>query len=167
MPKAMVGTKPMTLRDGPLEVGQRAPDFVVQRPDMSDYTLASGAGKTRVFFALLSVDTGVCDAETRRFNEIAAKLDDVEVVAISCDLPMSLNRWCAAAGVENVIVASDHREVSFGRSYGCMMADEPLYRCLYRATFVVGPDDVVRYVDYAKELGEEPDYEAVMAAIRG
>jgi thiol peroxidase len=157
----------LTLGGTEVQAGQTAPDFTVQKTDMSDYTLASGAGKTRIFVAVPSLDTGVCDAEVRRFNEEAAKAPDTEIVALSMDLPFAQKRWCGAAGVENVVAASDHRAASFGEAYGVLIQGGPLDRILARAIFVVGPDDTLRHVEYVRDIGEHPDYDAALAAARG
>ncbi|MGE0104022.1 MAG: thiol peroxidase [Blastocatellales bacterium] len=158
---------PVTLQGEEVKVGQAAPDFKVQKSsDLSDYTLATSAGKTRIVLAVPSLDTPVCDTETRRFNEEAAKLADVEVVCISMDLPFAQKRWCGAAGVENVITASDHRDASFGKGYGVLISGGPLDRITARAVFVIGPDNVVKYAEYVPEIAEQPNYEAALAAVK-
>jgi thioredoxin-dependent peroxiredoxin len=107
---------PVTLLGSEVKVGQAAPDFKVQKSaDMSDYTLASAAGKTRIIATVPSLDTPVCDLETKRFNEEASKLPNVEIVCISMDLPFAQKRWCGAANVDKVVTASDHRDASFGK----------------------------------------------------
>lgn len=158
---------PVTLQGEEVKAGQAAPDFKVQKAaDLGDYTLASGAGKTRIFVAVPSLDTGVCDAEARRFNQEAAQLPDVEVVTVSMDLPFAQKRWCAAAGVDKLVMASDHRAASFGQNYGVLIEGGPLDRILARAVFVVGPDDKVKYAEYVKEIGEQPNFEAALAAVK-
>lgn len=158
---------PVSLQGEEVKVGQAAPDFKVQKSsDLSDYTLATSAGKTRIVLAVPSLDTPVCDTETRRFNEEAAKLADVEVVCISMDLPFAQKRWCGAAGVENVITASDHRDASFGKGYGVLISGGPLDRITARAVFVIGPDNVVKYAEYVPEIAEQPNYEAALAAVK-
>jgi thioredoxin-dependent peroxiredoxin len=157
---------PVTLVGNELKVGDAAPEFKLQKGDLSDYTLASSAGKTRVFLAVPSLDTPVCDAETRRFNEEASKLPGTEIVCVSVDLPFAQKRWCGAAGVENVVAASDHREASFGKSYGVLISGGPLDRVLARAVFVVGPDNKIKHVEYVKEITEHPNYDAALAAAK-
>jgi len=164
MPKITLKGSPVTLVGAEVRAGQKAPDFKVQKTDMSDYTLASGKGKVRILCAVPSLDTGVCDTETRRFNQEAAKLPGVEIVTISMDLPMAQKRWCGAAGVDKVITASDHREASFGRAYGCLVQGGPLDRFLARAVFVLGPENEIRYVEYVPEVSTEPDYAKALAA---
>jgi thiol peroxidase len=159
---------PVTLHGEELRVGQTAPDFKVQKSaDLGDYALASSAGKTRVIVSVPSLDTPVCDAETKRFNQEASKLPDVEILCVSMDLPFAQKRWCGAAGVDKVVTASDHRDASFGKNYGVLVSGGPLDRLLARAVFVVGPDNKIRYVEYVKDIAEEPNYEAVMAAAKG
>jgi thiol peroxidase len=158
---------PVTLAGDEVRIGHHAPDFTVQGTDLGDYGLGSSTGKTRIIASVPSLDTGVCDMETRRFNEEAAKLPDVEVVVVSMDLPFAQKRWCGAAGVENVVVASDHRHATFGKNYGVLIEGGPLDRCLARAVFVVGADGRVKHAEYVKEISEHPDYEAALAAARG
>lgn len=157
---------PVALVGNELKVGDDAPDFKVQKNDMSDYTLATSAGKTRIFLTVPSLDTPVCDTETRRFNEEAGKLPNVEVIAISMDLPFAQKRWCAAADVANVITASDHRDGSFGKNYGVLVQGGALDRLLARTVFVVGPDNKIKYADYLSDIANQPDYDAVINAAK-
>lgn len=144
-----------------------APDFKIQKSsDLSDYTLASTAGKTRILVAVPSLDTPVCDTETRRFNEEAANLPEVEIVTISMDLPFAQKRWCGAAGVDKLVTASDHRDASFGENYGVLISGGPLDRLHARAVFVVGADNTIKYAEYVKDITEQPNYEAVLAAAK-
>src|SRR5262245_51212356 len=116
---------PVTLLGNEVKVGQTAPDFKVQKSaDMSDYTLSSA--KTRIIATVPSLDTPVCDLETKRFNEEASKLSNVEVVCISMDLPFAQKRWCGAANVDKVVTASDHRDATFGKNYGVLISGGPL-----------------------------------------
>jgi thiol peroxidase len=158
---------PLTLQGEEVKAGQAAPDFNVQKSsDLGDYNLASAGGKTRIILSVPSLDTPVCDTETRRFNEEASKLPEVEVVCVSMDLPFAMKRWCGAAGVENVITASDHRNASFGKNYGVLVNGGPLDRLHARAVFVISPDNQVKYAEYVKEIGEQPNYEAAIAAAK-
>lgn len=161
------GGEPIALGGEPIRVGEKARDFKIQLTDMSDYTLASGKGKTRIFACSPSLDTGVCDTEARRFNVEAAKIPDVEIVFVTVDLPFAMKRWCGAAGVDKVKTASDHRDVSFGQAFGTLMTEGSWDRFLARAVFVVGPDDVVKYVEYVPVIGTEPNYEAALKAAKG
>ncbi len=157
---------PVTLQGEEVKVGQTAPDFKVQKNDLSDYTLASSAGKTRVLVAVPSLDTAVCDMETRRFNEEAAKLPDIEIITVSMDLPFAQKRWCGAAGVDKVITASDHRDASFGKNYGILIEGGPLDHLHARAVFVVDGNNTVKYAEYVKDITEQPNYEAALEAAK-
>lgn len=157
---------PITLLGNEVKVGQSAPDFKVQKIDLTEYTLSASAGKTRIVASVPSLDTPVCDLETKRFNQEAAKLPNVEIVCVSMDLPFAQKRWCGASSVDKVITASDHREASFARNYGVLISGGPLDRLTARAVFVIGPDNKVRHVEYVKEVTEHPNYEAVLAAAK-
>ncbi len=146
-----------------IAVGQKAPDFTVVGSDMKPVTLKDSAGKVRILATMPSVDTGVCDTETRRFNTEAANLPNVEILAITMDLPFALKRWCGAAGVDQVKTLSDHRTASFGQAYGVL---EPGRRLLARAVFVVDPHDIVRHVEYVPSVGSEPNYGPVLETAR-
>ena len=158
---------PVELAGEPVQVGQAARDFKVQLGDMSDCTLATHRGKTRIVCAVPSLDTPVCGTEMQRFNREAAQLTDTVVMCVSTDLPFAQKRWCGASSAENIVAASDHRDASFGNAYGCVIASGPLERCLCRAVFVIGSDDIVKHVEYVPEIAEEPDYDAALAAARG
>ncbi|HMG35570.1 MAG TPA: thiol peroxidase [Blastocatellia bacterium] len=157
---------PVTLIGEEVKVGQTAPDFKVQKIDMGDYTLESSKGKTRIFLSVPSLDTPVCDAETRRFNEEASKIPGVEIVCVSMDLPFAMKRWCGAVGVDQVLAASDHREASFGKNYGVLLSGGPLDRLHARAVFVVDGENKVKYVEYVNDIANHPNYEAALAAAR-
>ncbi len=146
-----------------IRVGQKAPDFIVTGNDMKPVRLADTSGRVRIFSAVPSLDTGVCDTETRRFNGEAAALPGVEIWTVSMDLPFAQKRWCGAAGIDKVKTVSDHKDASFGRAWGVL---EPGRRLLARAVFVVDRDDVVRHVEYVANVGSEPDYAAALRAAR-
>jgi len=155
---------PLTLVGNEVRVGDKAPDFEVLANDMTPIRLSSLKGKIGILSSVLSLDTGTCNTETRTFNEAASKLgDDVIVLTISMDLPFAQKRWCAAEGVERIITASDHRDASFGTSYGVLIKES---RLLARVVFVVDKEGIVRYIQYVKETSNEPDYEAVLSAVR-
>jgi thiol peroxidase len=159
-----VGGNPVTLVGNQVKVGDKAPDFETVDNDMNQVLFSSFDGKVRVIAAVHSLDTSICDVETRRFNKEAGALgDDVVILTISMDLPFAQKRWCGAAGVEQVKVLSDHRSASFGEAYGVLIKDR---RLLARATFVVDREGIVRYADVLKEVGSEPDYDAVLAAAK-
>jgi thioredoxin-dependent peroxiredoxin len=157
---------PVSLTGNEVKAGEAAPDFKTQKSDMSDYTLSSSPGKTRIFLSVPSLDTPVCDTETKRFNQEASTLPDVEIVCISMDLPFAMKRWCAASDVDKVVTASDHRDASFGKNYGVLIDGGPLDRIHARAVFVVGPDDKVKYAEYVSDIANHPDYDAALAAAK-
>lgn len=154
---------PITLLGTEVKVGDTAPEFTVLANDLSPVTLDSTKGSVRLISVVPSVDTGVCDQQTRRFNEEAANLEGVKVLTISVDLPFAQKRWCGAAGIENVQTLSDHRELSFGKAYG--VAIEEL-RLLTRSVFVIDSNDKVTYVEYVPEATDHPNYEAAVEAAK-
>jgi len=167
MATVMFKDKPVTLLGNEVKVGQAAPDFKIQKSsDMSDYTLASAAGKTRIIASVPSLDTPVCDLETKRFNDEASKLPNVEIVCVSMDLPFAQKRWCGAANIDKVITGSDHRDASFGKNYGVLISGGPLDRVLARAVFVVGPDNKLKHVEYVSSIGDHPNYDTALAAAK-
>ena len=156
--------QPLTLLGDGLKVGDKAPNFEVIANDLSQVLLSSLRGKVCIISSVPSLDTGVCDRMTRRFNEEAGGLGrDVAVLTISMDLPFAQKRWCGAAGVKNVQTLSDHREASFGKAYGVLIKE---LRLLARAVFVVDKQGVIRYAEIVKELTNEPNYEAVLKAAK-
>lgn len=155
---------PLTLLGDEVKIGQQAPDVDLLANDLSVVKISSFKGKVLVIAAVPSLDTSVCDIETRRFNEEAAKLgDNVSVIAVSVDLPFAQKRWCGAAGIKNVQTLSDHRDTSFGLKYGILIKD---LRLLARAVFVLDKSGVLRYIDIVKEVASEPDYKAVLESIK-
>jgi len=158
------GGNPVTLVGDEVKVGDAAPDFVVVGNDMKPVEFSSYRGKICVVAGVPSLDTEVCNVETRRFNVEAAGLgEDVVILTVSMDLPFAQKRWCGAAGVDRVVTLSDHRDASFGLAYGVLIKES---RLLARSVFVVDRDGIVRYVELVPELGREPDYEAALAAAR-
>ncbi len=156
--------QPLTLLGKGLNVGEPAPDFEALTNDLSPIKLSSFRGRICIISSVPSLDTSVCDTMTRRFNEEAGSLGgDVVVLTISMDLPFAQGRWCGAAGVENVQTLSDHRDVSFGNAFGVLIKE---LRLLARAVFVVDKEGIVRYVQIVNELTNEPDYEAVLQAVK-
>jgi thiol peroxidase len=156
---------PMTLLGPEIRVGDKAPDFHVVDTALAPVTLADFRGKVKVLSAVPSLDTPTCDTETRRFNLEAAKLpENAVVLTISLDLPFAQKRWCAAAGVDKVKTLSDYQDRSFASAYGVMIKELKL---LSRSIFVVDGNDVVRYVQHVGEVAKEPDYDAVLTAVKG
>ena len=155
---------PITLVGNEVKVGDAAPDFTVLANDLSPVTLHDSEGKIRLFSVVPSLDTGVCDAQTRKFNEAAAELgDNVVIYTVSMDLPFAQKRWCGAAGIEAVQTVSDHREGSFGQAYGVLIES---LRLLTRSIFVVDAQGTVTYVEYVPEATDHPNYEAAIEAVK-
>jgi len=156
---------PLTLLGNEVKAGDRARDFVALDTSLSPVRFSSFRGKVCILSSVPSLDTPVCDLETRRFNEEAGKLgEDVVVLTVSMDLPFAQKRWCGAAGVTRVKTLSDHRDASFGMAYGVLIKE---LRLLARAVFVVDRQGTIRYVQLVKEVSSEPDYDAVLKAVRG
>lgn len=160
-----VGGMDATVVGEDVQVGQPAPEFTVHALDWSLMRgIADTKGKVRIIASVPSLDTDICDRETRRFNAEAAALGkDVVILTISTDLPYAQKRWCGAAGVDQVVVLSDHQNVEFGEKYGVLVKER---RTLRRAVFVVGRDDTLVYVAYMPSNGDEPNYEEVLEAAK-
>ena len=154
---------PLTLVGPELKVGDAAPDFKLLGNDLKPVTLADTTGKVRILSTVPSLDTPVCDMETRRFNDEAANLPGVEILTVSMDLPFAQKRWCGAAGVSNVRTLSDYQDHSFGPAYGVLIKELQLEA---RAVFVLDKDDSLSYVEYVKEVAEHPNYDSVLAAAK-
>ncbi|GAB4293174.1 MAG: thiol peroxidase [Desulfuromonadia bacterium] len=155
---------PVTLVGNEVAVGMKAPDFRVVDGTLSPVTLGTFAGKKKIFVAVPSLDTPVCDMEARRFNKEASSLgDDVVVVTVSLDLPFAQKRWCGSAGVDRLVVLSDYQDRSFADGYGILIDELKL---LARSVFVVDADDTVRYVEIVPEVTSEPDYGRVIEAVK-
>lgn len=155
---------PFTLLGPELKIGDKAPDFTVVDTGLQPVSLATSAGKVRIISSVPSLDTPVCDTETRRFNQEAATLPgDVVVLTISLDLPFAQKRWCGAAGIDKVMTLSDYSERSFAEAYGLLIKELKL---LTRAIVVVDAADVIRYIQIVPEVTSEPDYAAVIAAAK-
>jgi thiol peroxidase len=155
---------PLTLKGTVLNVGDTVPDIEVLDNDLNAVKLSSFKGKICVISAVPSLDTPTCDMETRRFNETASQLgDDVVILTVSTDLPFAQKRWCGAAGVDKVVTLSDHREAAFGSAFGVLIKE---LRLLARSIFVVDRNGIIQYIQHVKELSEEPDYDAVIEAVK-
>ncbi|WP_313291001.1 thiol peroxidase [Exiguobacterium sp.] len=153
---------PITLQGTAVQVGQTAPDFQVLANDLSPVTRDTYQG-VRIISVVPSIGTGVCDAQTRKFNEEAARIEGVTVMTISNDLPFAQRRWCASSGLDQVVTLSDHRDLSFGTQYG--VAIEEL-RLLARSVFVLDSNNEITYVEYLEESTDEVNFEAALAAAR-
>ncbi|GAB6926409.1 thiol peroxidase [Paenibacillus sp. JCM 10914] len=155
---------PITLIGPQLKAGDAAPDFTVSKNLLEDASLQDYAGKIKLISVVPSLDTGVCDAQTRRFNEEAAGLgEDVVILTISADLPFAQARWCGAAGVDSVITLSDYKTRSFGEAYGVLIKE---FQLDMRAIFVIDANDTIAYVEYLGEMTEHPNYEAAVEAVK-
>ncbi len=155
---------PLTLIGKELSVGDSAPDLELLDNDLNPIKLSSFQGKICVISSVPSLDTPVCDMETRRFNEAAGQLgDDVVILTVSVDLPFAQKRWCGAAGVENVVTLSDHRDTAFGTAFGVLIKE---LRLLGRSIFILDRNGIIQYIQNVKELSEEPNYDAVLEAVQ-
>jgi thiol peroxidase len=152
----------MTLIGPELKAGDPAPDFSVVDDSLKEVNLAGTGAGTRIFSVVPSLDTPVCDAQTRRFNEESARLPGVQIFTVSMDLPFAQKRFCNSFALDNIKMLSDHRSGSFGEAYGTLIRDLRIHS---RAIFVVGPDNKIRYVEYVPEVGSHPNYEAALAAV--
>ncbi|MEG0238219.1 MAG: thiol peroxidase [Clostridium sp.] len=152
----------ITLRGAEVRLGQEAPDFVLYDNSLNKVTLKDTDGK-RVFLAVPSLDTPVCDLEVKRFNKEATNLKDAKVYVVSMDLPFAQARWCGAEDVENVITLSDYKDRSFGENYGLYIEEMGL---LARAVFVIDEKNNVTYVEYCKDISDEPNYDKALEALK-
>lgn len=155
---------PLTLIGPEIKTGDKAPDFKLIDTGLKPVTLADSKGKTRLVSVVPSIDTPVCDLQTKRFNQEASKLPaNVAVLTVSMDLPFAQGRWCGLAGADKVQMLSDYQEHSFGQAYGVLIKELQL---LSRAVFIIGPDDKVQYAEYVREITQPPDYEKVLGFIK-
>jgi thiol peroxidase len=155
---------PLTLVGKEVKVGQRAPDFVVIDNNLSPVKFSSYLGKACIISSVVSLDTPVCDTQTRKFNEEASRLgSNVVILTISMDLPFAQKRWCGSAGVDRIQTLSDHRDASFGTSYGVLIKE---LRLLTRAIFLVDRKGVLQYKELVKEVTHEPDYKAALDELK-
>jgi len=154
---------PLTLIGPELKSGDTAPDFTLVDNGLKPVTLKDTGSHVRIISVVPSLDTPVCDAQTKRFNEEAAKLPDVDILTVSMDLPFAQKRWCGAFGVDKVKMLSDHRDGSFGSAYGTLIKD---MRIESRAIFVLDQNNKIRHVEYVKEVADFPNYESALAAAK-
>ena len=158
-----VGGEAVTIIGPDVQIGELAPGFSGQDQEWKViYPLQVTTGKVRIVAAVPSLETSVCDRETRRFNVEAANLsEDIAIIVISTDLPYTQKRWCGAAGIDQVMVVSDHLNADFGEKYGVLIKERRIFR---RAVFVIDQQNIIRYAAYMPVLGQEPDYPAVLQA---
>lgn len=157
------GGNPVTLIGTEVKIGDKAPDFTALSPDLSPLSLSDTKGKVRVISVVPSIDTSVCDIQTRWFNEEAAKIDGLTVLSISVDLPFALKKYCAAKDIANIKTISDHKDLDFGLKYGFVIEE---LRLLSRGTVVIDKNDIVRHVEYVANIGDQPDYDKVMTVVK-
>src|SRR2546430_15746203 len=155
---------PLTLVGPELKAGDVAPDFSVVDVGLKPVTLQDTGHHVRIISVIPSLDTPVCDAQTKRFNEEAAKMPGVDVITVSMDLPFAQKRWCGQFGVDKVKMLSDHKDASFGSRYGTLIKE---LRIESRAIFVLDPDIKIRHAEYVKEVGDFPNYVAALDAALG
>ncbi|NMM55057.1 thiol peroxidase [Paenibacillus aquistagni] len=155
---------PITLIGPELQVGAEAPDFTLHKNLLETASLNDFAGKIKLISVVPSIDTGVCDMQTRRFNEEASKLgEQVIVLTVSADLPFAQARWCGAAGVDQVVMLSDYKNNSFGQAYGLLIKE---FQLDMRAIFVLDADNKITYAEYLPEMTEHPNYDAAIEAVK-
>src|SRR4051812_13715520 len=154
---------PLTLIGPELKAGDPAPDFTATDNGLKPVSLNDTGKNVRIISVVPSLDTPVCDAQTKRFNQEAAQLPGVDILTVSMDLPFAQKRWCGAFGIDKVKMLSDHREASFGEAYGTLIKD---LRIESRAIFVLDKDNVIRHVEYVKEVADHPNYDAALAAAK-
>lgn len=150
----------LNLEGQKMEIGQKAPDFTALKVDLSPVSLKDFKDKIKVFSVTPSLDTPVCDAQAKRFNDEATKLsNDVQIINISVDLPFAISRFCSINNINNIITLSDHKDVSFGLNYGLLIKE---LRLLTRAVVIVDKDDIIKYIQIVKEVTDSPDFEDVL-----
>ncbi len=155
---------PLTLVGDEVKIGQKAPDFVVIDNSLSPVRFSSYLGKVCIISSVVSLDTPVCDSQTRRFNEEASRLgSNVAILTVSMDLPFAQKRWCGAAGVDRVQTLSDHRDAAFGMAYGILIKE---LRLLARAVLIVDHKGILRYKELVKEVTSGPNYEAALTELK-
>ena len=155
---------PKTLIGPELKPGDSAPDFrAVDGNTLSDVTLKDTGNRVRIFSVIPSLDTPVCDAQTKRFNQEAVSLSGVDIITVSMDLPFAQKRWCGAFGVDKIKMLSDHKDGSFGSNYGTLIKE---MRIESRAIFVVDGQNRIRHTEYVKEVADHPNYEAALSAAK-
>lgn len=163
---AFKGT-PVTLAGEFIQAGSQAPEFTLVKGDLSNYTLKEGKGKYQLLNIFPSLDTGVCATSVRKFNQLAANMENTVVLAISKDLPFAQGRFCTTEGIKNVIPLSDYRYTSdFAQKYGVLMTDGPLAGLLARSVVVIDPEGKVVYSELVPEITQEPNYDAALKAVR-
>lgn len=158
-----MGGDPVTLMGKEIKIGDKAPDFTGLKDDLSPYSLKDAGDKVKIISVVPSLDTGVCELQTINFNETAAEFDDVAILTISVDLPFAQKRFCSANNIDKVLTLSDHRDLDFGMKYGFVIEE---LRLLSRGIVILDKDNVVRYVEYVKEVTNHPDYDKAIEEVK-
>lgn len=158
-----MGGNPMTLLGREIKVGDIAPDFTALKSDLSPYSLKDAGDKIKIISVVTSLDTGICEMQTIKFNEEASELDDVVIITLSVDLPFAQKRFCSANSIDKVITLSDHRDLDFGLKYGFVMEE---VRLLSRGIVVLDRNNKVVYVEYLDQIGKHPDYDKALEAVK-
>ena len=153
----------MTVIGPELKAGDKAPDFQAVDDSLKPVDLAATGTGVRIFSVVPSLDTPVCDMQTKRFNDEAGKLPEVRIYTVSMDLPFAQKRWRDAFGVDHIKMLSDHRSGSFGEHYGTLIKD---LRIMSRAIFVLDQSNTIRHVEYVKEVGDHPNFESALAVAK-
>jgi len=154
---------PVTILGKDVKIGDKAPDFTVLNSGLAPVKLSDYNGKVKIIAVYPSIDTGVCAAQNRKFNQEANSLKDAVVLSISCDLPFAQSRFCAAEGLDNIITLSDHKDLDFGEKYGFVIEE---FRLLTRGTVIIDKDNTIKYIEYVPEITTEPDYEAALKVVK-
>ncbi len=158
-----MGGNSVTLLGKEIKVGDKAPDFTVLKSDLSPFTLEDAGEGVKIISVVPSLDTGVCELQTINFNETATELGNVTILTISVDLPFAQKRFCSANNIDKVVTLSDHRDLSFGMNYGFVIEE---FRLLSRGIVILDKDNVVRYVEYVKEVTNHPDYDKAIEEVK-
>lgn len=158
-----MGGNPVTLIGKEIKVGDKAPDFTALKSDLSPYSLKDAGQGVKIISVVPSLDTGVCELQTINFNEQAAKLEDVTILTLSVDLPFAQGRFCSANNIDKVLTLSDHRDLSFGMNYGYVIEE---LRLLARGIVIIDKDNIVKYVEYVKEVTDHPNYDKAIEEVK-
>lgn len=153
----------VTIIGNQLKVGDSLPDFTLVNPELAKQSLADFTGKKKVLSIVPSVDTGICDAQTRQFNQALSDMENTVVITVSCDLPFAQKRWCGASGIENALLLSDYYDYSFGKAYGVLMEE---WHLLARAVIVANEQNEITYIEYLDNVNTHPNYEAAIEAVK-
>lgn len=159
----VLGGKTYSLAGPELKVGDKAPEFSIVDSSLQGVDLASTGSGVRVFSVVPSLDTPVCDAQTKRFEDAASQMKDVKFYSVSMDLPFAQQRWCGNFGIDNITMLSDHRTGVFGEHYGTLIED---LRIESRAIFVIDGENTIRHVEYVRQVGDHPNYDAALDAVK-